>query len=80
MGLDFFFLLTWILFKSVTYTPLVEDDGKILKCIYEQFDNEGNVLFEGNPKDQDEVELSVNFLEKTDPTMGPLERSAMVCS
>lgn len=62
----------------MTYTPLVQDDGMTLKCIYEQFDNEGNLLFGGHPKDQDEVELSVNFLEKPDPTLGPLERSAMV--
>ena len=58
--------------------PRVEDDGKTLRCVYEQFDSEGNSLFPGNQKDMDEVELSVDFLEKPLEDALPIERSAQV--
>ena len=34
-----------------------------MHCIYEQRDNEGNILFEGNQDDEDEITISVQFLQ-----------------
>ena len=64
--------------QTINYVPRVEDDGKTLRCVYEQFDSEGNSLFPGNQKDMDEVELSVDFLEKPREDALPIERSAQV--
>ena len=64
--------------QTINYVPRVEDDGKTLRCVYEQFDSEGNSLFPGNQKDMDEVELSVDFLEKPLEDALPIERSAQV--
>ena len=49
--------------QSLNYEPEISHDGKKLHCIYEQRDAEGNILFEGNEDDQDEVAISVRFLE-----------------
>ena len=46
------------------YEPQVQHDGKSLRCTYEQKDQDGNLLFEGNSDDMDDITLSVHFLEK----------------
>ena len=73
-----FYILLHISLQTINYVPRVEDDGKTLRCVYEQFDSEGNSLFPGNQKDMDEVELSVDFLEKPLEDALPIERSAQV--
>ena len=43
----------------------MEHSGKKLHCIYEQRDDEGNNLFEGNQDDEDDVLIIVRYLEET---------------
>ena len=43
----------------------MEHSGNKLHCIYEQRDVEGNNLFEGNQKDEDEVLIIVRYLEES---------------
>ena len=43
----------------------MEHSGKKLHCIYEQRDDEGTNLFEGNQDDEDEVLIIVRYLEET---------------
>lgn len=40
------------------YEPVVEHEGKRLYCVYEQFDERGNLLY----TDEDHVTLSVYYL------------------
>ena len=51
------------LIQAIAYRPEINHDGKKLHCIYEQRDNEGNILFEGNQDDEDEITISVQFLQ-----------------
>ena len=46
------------------YIADMEHSGKKLHCIYEQRDDEGNNLFEGNQDDEDEVRIIVRYLEE----------------
>ena len=51
-------------FQRLMYIADMEHSGKKLHCIYEQRDDEGNNLFEGNQDDEDEVRIIVRYLEE----------------
>ena len=57
--------LLHIYFQKIIYTADMEHSGKKLHCIYEQRDDEGNNLFEGNQDDEDDVLIIVRYLEET---------------
>ena len=56
--------LIYFLFQRLMYIADMEHSGKKLHCIYEQRDDNGNNLFEGNQDDEDEVRIIVRYLEQ----------------
>merc|ERR1719259_1417928 len=61
--------------QSMRFTPTLDDAGRDLQCVYEQRDETtGQILFENNPKDLDEIELNVLFIEK--PSQQPEKKQA----